>query len=77
MTQDALENLVSSVRGCEDDHSLAIHFRQCLKIMMSQFMDVPKTSSHYIDIQPVKTNEHSLPDDFAPKLNNIKPGPQK
>jgi hypothetical protein len=53
MTQDALENLFAQVRGYGDDHPSAIHFRHSLKLItMSQFMEVPKTSSYDTDDCP-------------------------
>jgi hypothetical protein len=50
LTQDALENLFSQIRGCGDAHPSVTHFRQCLKLItMSQYMETPKGSSYAID----------------------------
>ena len=47
LTQDALENLFSQIRGFDDEHLSGIHFRLYLQqIMISQFMEVLKTTSY-------------------------------
>jgi hypothetical protein len=53
MTQDALENLFSQIRGCGDDHPSVFRFRQYLKLVtISQLMDVPKNNSYDTDSLP-------------------------
>jgi hypothetical protein len=47
LTQDALENLFSQIRGRGNSHPNPVHFRQCLRLIsISQFLSVPKHSSY-------------------------------
>ena len=89
MTQDALENLFAQVRGCGDDHPSAVHFRNCLKILtMSQFMEVPKSSSYDVDDCPnlidclkqvanITTDDDEIPRENLPILDATKIGPEE
>jgi hypothetical protein len=53
LTQDALENLFSQIRGYGDAHPSVVRFRVCLKhITVSQLLDVPKNGSYEIDTLP-------------------------
>jgi hypothetical protein len=53
LTQDALENLFSQIRGIGDSHPSVVQFRQHLKLItLSQITDVPKCSSYDIDNMP-------------------------
>jgi hypothetical protein len=90
LTQDALENLFSQIRGCGDDHPSTVHFRQCLKLITtSQFMIVPKSSSYNEDnvpnlidclknVTPLQTDlSPDVPHDAASELDYVKPGPEE
>lgn len=47
LTQDALENLFSQVRGRGNSHPNPVHFRQCLRLIsISHYLAVPKRSSY-------------------------------
>jgi hypothetical protein len=49
LTQDALENLFSQIRGRGNSHPTPVHFRHCLRLIsISQFLAVPKHSSYSI-----------------------------
>jgi hypothetical protein len=50
LTQDALENLFSQIRGRGDSHPSPVHFRHCLRLIsVAQFMKVTDRSSYSID----------------------------
>jgi hypothetical protein len=47
LTQDALENLFSQIRGRGNSHPNPVHFRHCLRLItISQFLATPKRSSY-------------------------------
>jgi hypothetical protein len=49
LTQDALENLFSQIRGRGNSHPSPVHFRNCLRLIsISQFLAVPKRSSYAV-----------------------------
>ena len=49
LTQDALENLFSQIRGRGNSHPSPVHFRHCLRLIsISQFLAVPKRSSYSV-----------------------------
>jgi DNA transposase THAP9 len=51
LTQDALENLFSQIRGRGNCHPSPVHFRHCLRLIsVSQFLAVPKRSSYSINM---------------------------
>ena len=50
LTQDALENLFSQIRGRGDSHPSPVHLRHSLRLItISQFMTVPKRSNYDTD----------------------------
>jgi hypothetical protein len=54
LTQDALENLFSQIRGIGDSHPSAVQFRQHLKLItLSQITDVPKCICMIPTIRPI------------------------
>ena len=49
LTQDALENLFSQIRGRGNSHPSPVNFRHCLRLIsISQFLAVPKRSSYSV-----------------------------
>jgi hypothetical protein len=49
LTQDALENLFSQIRGRGNSHPNPVHFRHSIRLIsVSQFLAVPKRSSYHV-----------------------------